>query len=214
MNNRNVFYLQGSVLEQPVLKQGKNNSFTSLKLKVGSDHALYFFPYAFGKLAQKTTELRKGDEISAALSVQVRQNEILLVLTNLALLKRVVTPVDKTTNRTNAAPQTKQATNNAAKPQRQTAPQATSTSNTPANVQPADYQLPDESEMPKAQDNQPIMPAMNNVAPKQNGVPVSVPTQRESAQKQEQAAWAQKHQQHEQAIGAQIFSKFLGTSSK
>lgn len=212
MNNRNVFYLQGSVLEQPVLKQGKNNSFTSLKLKVGSDHALYFFPYAFGKLAQKTTELRKGDEISAALSVQVRQNEILLVLTNLALLKRVVAPANKTTNRTNAAPQTKQVTNNAAKPQRQTAPQVTSTSNTPANVQPADYQLPDESEMPKAQDPQPIMPAMNNVAPKQNGVPVSVPTQPQS--EQEQATWAQKHQQHEQAIGAQIFGKFLGTSSK
>lgn len=213
MNNRNVFYLQGSVLEQPVLKQGKNNSFTSLKLKVGSDHALYFFPYAFGKLAQKATELRKGDEISAALSVQVRQNEILLVLTNLALLKRVVTPADKTNNRTNAS-QTKQATNNLVKPQRQTTPQVTNTRNSQSSMQPADYQLPDESEMPKEQDTQPIMPNMNNVAPKQNGVPVSVQTQDESEQKQEQTTWAQKRKQHEQAVGAQIFNNFLGTSSK
>ena len=129
----------------------------------------------------------------------------------MALLKRVVTPVNKTTNRTNA-PQTKQVTNNAAKSQKQTTPQETSTSNTQANVQPADYQLPDESEMPKTQDNQPIMPNMNNVASKQNGVPVSVQTQPQS--EQEQATWAQKRKQHEQAIGAQIFSKFLGTSSK
>lgn len=235
MNNHNMFYLQGSVLAKPTLKHGKNNSFTSIKLKVGNQSALYFFPYAFGKIAEKATELNKGDEVFLALTTQIRQQEILLVITSLTLIKRAVNDNVVPLNKQTQAPQrqTQQGqtetpqfnmpqsapmpqsnnyqpnTNYQPAPQRQSAPQAA------PMPQPADAGFPSDNDVPPEPNDQ-MMPPAQDIPPEKTGVYANIRDKRNLAQKQMQAEKTKETKQsaHEQSVAKTIFDKFLGTSDK
>ena len=232
MNNHNMFYLQGSVLAKPTLKQGKNNSFTSIKLKVGNQSALYFFPYAFGKIAEKATALNKGDEIFLALTTQIRQQEILLVITSLTLIKRAVNdnvvPLNK--QRQTAQTQTPEPQFNVPQKQMsQSMPQAQSDNYPNNNYQPAPNSqpapqsatmtanagFPSDNDVPPEPDDQ-MMPPAQDIPSKKTGVYANIQDKRNLAQKQMQAEKAKETRQsaHEQSVAKTIFDKFLGTSDK
>lgn len=237
MNNHNMFYLQGSVLAKPTLKQGKNNSFTSIKLKVGNQSALYFFPYAFGKIAEKATALNKGDEIFLALTTQIRQQEILLVITSLTLIKRAVNnnvvPLNKQTQapqRQTQVPQTPEPQFNVPQKQMsQSAPKAQSDNYPNNNYQPAPNSqpapqsapmtanagFPSDNDVPPEPDDQ-MMPPAQDIPSKKTGVYANIQDKRNLAQKQMQAEKAKETRQsaHEQSVAKTIFDKFLGTSDK
>lgn len=235
MNNHNMFYLQGSVLAKPTLKQGKNNSFTSIKLKVGNQSALYFFPYAFGKIAEKATALNKGDEIFLALTTQIRQQEILLVITSLTLIKRAVNdnvvPLNKQRQQTQTAQTPEPQFNVPQKQMSQSTPQAQSDNYPNNNYQPAPNSqpapqsapmsqtanagFPSDNDVPPEPDDQMMSPAQA-IPPKKTGVYANIQDKRNLAQKQMQAEKAKESRQsaHEQSVAKTIFDKFLGTSDK
>lgn len=239
MNNHNMFYLQGNVLAKPTLKQGKNNSFTSIKLKVGNQSALYFFPYAFGKIAEKATALNKGDEIFLALTTQIRQQEILLVITSLTLIKRAVNNNVVPLNKQRQTVQTQTAQTQTPEPQfnvpqkqmSQSMPQAQSDNYPNNNYQPAPNSqpapqsaptpqtanagFPSDNDVPPEPDDQ-MMPPAQAIPPKKTGVYANIQDKRNLAQKQMQAEKAKESRQgaHEQSVAKTIFDKFLGTSDK
>ena len=149
-----MFYLQGSVLAKPTLKHGKNNSFTSIKLKVGNQSALYFFPYAFGKIAEKATELNKGDEVFLALTTQIRQQEILLVITSLTLIKRAVNDNVVPLNKQTQMPQTQTQQRQTQAPQSQTQTQQRQTQAPQSQTETSQFNMPQSAPMPQ-DDNYP-----------------------------------------------------------
>lgn len=225
-----MFYLQGSVLAKPTLKQGKNNSFTSIKLKVGNQSALYFFPYAFGKIAEKATALNKGDEIFLALTTQIRQQEILLVITSLTLIKRAVNNNVVPLNKQTQAPQTPEPQFNVPQKQMsQSAPKTQSDNYPNNNYQPAPNSqpapqsapmtanagFPSDNDVPPEPDDQ-MMPPAQDIPSKKTGVYANIQDKRNLAQKQMQAEKTKETRQsaHDQSVARTIFDKFLGTSDK